>query len=93
MYPAVLDVSINKYFKNHVRKAFEKHLNENFALYTESKLTTSDRCKLTTKLVANAWATSKADKEMIRKSFVKCGLSNKIDGSEYHLVNFRGIED
>ena len=27
------------------------------------------------------------------RSFIKCGLSNKLDGSEDHLVNIRGIED
>ena len=37
--------------------------------------------------------TIKADKGIIRRSFVKCGLSNKLDGSEDHLVNIRGIED
>ena len=29
---------------------------------------------------------------MIIRSFVKCGLSNKLDGSEDHMVNIRGVE-
>ena len=29
---------------------------------------------------------------MIIRSFVKCGLSNKLDGSEDYMVNIRGIE-
>ena len=65
-----LDVSVNKSFKNHVRIAFEKHLNDNLNLYTEGKLTTSERRILTTKWVADAWAKLKVEKEMIRRSFL-----------------------
>ena len=40
----------------------------------------------------DAWSGIKEEKEMIIRSFVKCGLSNKLDGSEDHMVNIRGIE-
>ena len=86
------DVAINKPFKNRVRQAFEEHLHKNLQLYTEGKLTASDRRVLTTKWVGDAWSGIKEEKEMIIRSFVKCGLSNKLGGSEDHMVNIRGIQ-
>ena len=87
-----LDVAINKPFKNRVRQTFEEHLHKNLPLSTEGKLTASDRRDLTTKWVGDAWSWIKEEKETIIRSFVKCGLSNKLDGSENHMVNIRGIE-
>ena len=43
-----LDVSINKPFKHAIREQFEKHLRENLHLYTENKLSLSERRVLTT---------------------------------------------
>ena len=88
-----LDVAINKPFKTYVREQFEKHLNENLQLYLENKLTAGDRRILTTKWVANAWQKVKQNKDLIIRSFLKCGISNSLDGSEDHLVNIRGLED
>ena len=59
----------------------------------ESKLSASDRRILTTKWVAKAWARIKQNQDMIVRYFVKCGMSNNVDGSEDHLVNIRGLED
>ena len=50
----LLDVCINKPFKNAVKVQFEKHLEENLNVYTEGKLTTSERRVLLTKWVGNA---------------------------------------
>ena len=87
-----LDVVINKPFKSHVRYCFERHLNENFDLYVEGKLLASERRVVTTKWVAESWEKIKHDKEMIRHSFLKCGLSNALDGREDHEVNIKGID-
>ena len=35
---------------------------------------------------------SSTDSYMIRRLFVKCGLSNSLEDSENHLVNIRGLE-
>ena len=35
---------------------------------------------------------SSTDSYMIRRLFVKCGLSNNLEDSENHLVNIRGLE-
>ena len=87
-----LDVSGNKPFKNYVREQFEKHLDENLESYVEGKLTASERRVLTTKWVANAWEKLCKNKEMIIRSFVKCGITNKLDGSEDDEVSIRGLE-
>ena len=52
----------------------------------------SERGVLTTKWVANAWEKLYKNKEMIIRSFVKCGITNKIDGSEDDEVSIRGLE-
>lgn len=87
-----LDVSVNKPFKNLVREQFEKHLDENLDKYVDGKLTASERRVLTTKWVANAWQKVSENKDMIIRSFVKCGITCKLDGSEDDQVNIRGLE-
>jgi len=88
-----LDVCINKPFKCYIREQFEQHLQENMILYVESKLTASDRRVLITKWVGNAWSRIKTSlKDTIVRSFLKCGISNKLDKSEDHLVSICGLE-
>ena len=87
-----LDVSVNKPFKNLVREQFEKHLDENLDKYVDGKLTTSERRVLTTKWVADAWQKVSENKDMIIRSFVKCGITCKLDGSVDDHVNMRGLE-
>ena len=55
-------------------------------------MTASDRRVLTTKWAGDAWSRIKEEIGMIIRSFVKCVLSNNLDGSEDHMVNIRGIE-
>ena len=75
------DVSINKPFKLAIREQFEKHLSENLHLYTGNKLPVSERRVLTTKWVAEGW------EEIIKRSFVKCGISQSLDGTEDNDIN------
>ena len=49
-----LDVSINKPFKEAVKRQHEAYMSENVQLYTEWKLTASDRRALLTKRVGKA---------------------------------------
>lgn len=88
-----LDVSVNKPFKNYVREEFEKHLDDNLERYVEGKIGASERRVLTTKWVANAWEKVTASKECVIRSFVKCGLTNNLDGTEDKQINIRGIDD
>ena len=87
-----LDVSINKPFKDYMCVQFEKHRNENLKLYLENKLTASQRRVLITKWAADVWEKVKANKEMIIRSFNKCGITTAVDGSEDDQVNVEGIE-
>ena len=87
-----LDVVVNKPFKNLVREQFEKHLDENLNDYVEGKLTASKRRVLTTKWVAIAWEKVMQDKEMVIRSFKKCGITTNVDGSENDKVKIRGLE-
>ena len=83
---------MNKPFKNYVREQFEKHLDENLDLYVEGKLAASERCVLATTFVGNAWEKLSENKDMIIRSFVKCGITSNVDGSEDDQVNIRGLE-
>ena len=58
----------------------------------EGKLPVSERRILTTKCVANAWEKIKMETEMIKHRFLKCGLSNNLDGTEDHYLHINGIE-
>ena len=87
-----LDVAINKPFKNFVRREFEEHIDKNLELYTNGKISASERRVLTTKWVADAWQSIKGETDLIKRSFLKCGISNALDGSENHCVNIKGIE-
>ena len=88
-----LDVSINKPFKHVIREQFEKHLSENLHLYTENKLPVSERRVLTTKWVVEGWEKVSRNKEMIKRSFVKCGISHNLDGTEDNDISIEGIPD
>ena len=71
----------------------EKHLSENLHLYTENKLPVSERRVLTTKWVAKGWEKVSRNKEIIKRSFVKCGISHNLGGTEGNDINIEGIPD
>ena len=70
----------------------KRHIDENLESYTDNKISAAQRRVLITKWVANAWQLIKEDKNLIKRSFLKCGISNALDGSENDLVNIKGIE-
>ena len=88
-----LDVSVNKPFKNAVKIQFEKHLQENLTMYVEGKISESERRVLLTTWVGNAWDEVCSNKEMLQRSFKKCGINIKEDGSENTLVHIEGISE
>ena len=57
-------------------------MSENLQLYTEGKLTASDRRVLLTKWVGKAWQEVNQSKDAIIRSFKKCGISLDLSGSE-----------
>lgn len=83
---------INKPSKNHIRIPFEKHFKRNLFLYTEGKLTASNRRVRTMKWVTDAWSRIKLTKEMIHRSYPTCSISIKLDEGENDLINICGME-
>lgn len=75
-----LDVSINKPFKNLMREEWSKWMQE-----ADSHLTPTGKVRKPTinevcHWVIHSWAGVK--KEVVVKSFLKCGISNALDGTE-----------
>ena len=87
-----LDVSINMPFEAHIRKQFEDHIDKNLHLYTDNKISAGEPMVLLTKWVGNAWQSIKGNPELIKRSFMKCGISIALDGSENHCVNIKGLD-
>ena len=88
-----LDVSVNKPFKEEVKRQHEKRMSENLQLYTESKLSAWQRRVLLTKWVAEARKEINRNKETVFRSFKKCGISLTLDGKENDEINIEGIPD
>lgn len=79
-----LDVSLNKPFKNEIRKSWT-----DWMLNGEKELTKGGSLKrpslpLVVGWVKNAWDSIKP--EMVVKSFKKCGISNAMDGTEDDML-------
>ena len=87
-YIQVLDVCINKLFKDKVR-CLSEHIEENIDRYANGKVPVAECRILMTKWVADAWG--KVDPAVIC-GFKKCSYSVAIDGSENDDVNIERVE-
>ena len=85
----VVDVLINKTFKDDLRSLFEDHLDKNLHRYVDGKINASQRRALMTDWVGEAWLQNGKMKDSIIHSFKKCGSSVALDGSENDEVNIR----
>ena len=65
----LLDVSINKPFKNYVRELLEQHLDANLELHVDGKRTAGERRVLTKEWVGEVWERVKKQKDLIKHSF------------------------
>ena len=88
-----VDVVFNKPFKAAIEKMTTIHLQENLNDYVTGKISASQRRILFTKWVGQAWEELSANKDMIVRSFEKCGISVPIDGSEDSTIKIEGLED
>ena len=68
-------------------------MSENLQLYTEAKLTASDRRVLLTKWVDKPWQDVNQSRDTIIRSFKKCGISFDLGGLEDDDINIEGIPD
>ena len=88
-----VDVSFNKHFKSAVERQATQHMQENLDSYVYGLINASARRVLITKWVGQAWEEISEDKEMIIRSFYKCGISVPIDGSGDSQIHIEGLED
>ena len=89
----VVDVLINKPFKDEVRSLLEDHLDKNLDQYVNGKINASQRRVLMTKWVGEAWSKVGKMKDSIIRSFKKYGLSVALDGNENDDVNMEGLPE
>lgn len=75
-----LDVSLNKPFKTHMKRQWMEWMTDGPHLETKAgnlkRASIADVCGW----VVSAWR--EIPREMVRKSFLKCGIANSMDGSE-----------
>ena len=88
-----LDVSFNKPFNDVVKQQFEKHLEENLSRYTEGKISASERRILVTKWVGKARTEVGSNRDMVVRSFKKCGISLSLDSFENGEIHIGSIEE
>lgn len=86
-----LDVSINKPFKDRMRQKWIEWM-----MADKKKLTAAGNlCKpdlpIVVKWVKESWESIPSD--MIKKSFLKCGISNKLDGTEDDFIYVDSDDD
>ena len=91
MLVQVLDVTVNKPFKDEVRRLFEDHLDKHLGFYVKTKLSARQRRILMKKWIGQAWKKLSGMKESIIRSFKKYGLSVALDGFENAQVSIDGI--
>ena len=81
-----LDVCLNKPFKNHCRTHWVEYMQQQVATQDPG-----EKIKPASKQQVIDWVVQSNDlldgnKDMIRKSFLVCGISNALDGSENHMI-------
>ena len=88
-----LDVSTNAPFKRKVESAASQHMQDNLDGYLNGKITAGERHVLLSKWVGEAWEELSKNKDMIERSFKKCGISVATDGSEDFEIHLEGVEN
>ena len=81
-----LDVSLNKPFKSSCRSQWVKYLQQSIVQQEPG-----ERFKTASKQQVLDWVVQSnkdldSKKELIRKSFLVCGISNALDGSQNHFI-------
>ena len=88
-----LDVSINAPFKAIVSRLANDHCAQNLQAYVQGTVSAGERRVLLSQWVGQAWGEVSANKEMIQRTFTKCGISVPIDGSADDKINISGLEN
>ena len=61
--------------------------------YTEGKISASERRVLVTKWVGKVWPEVGSNRDMVVRSFKKCGIYLSLDGSENGEIHIESIEE
>ena len=88
-----LDVSVNAPFKAIISRLANAHCAENLTAYVQGTIPAGERRVLLTRWVAQAWEEVSANRDMVIRSFRKCGISLPIDGTLDSEINLEGIPD
>lgn len=75
-----LDVVLNKPFKDRVRQRWMEYISSDQKEFTKGGNLKRPSLSLVTSWVKSAW--NEIPTEMVKKSFLKTGISNKLDGTE-----------
>src|SRR6218665_145250 len=75
-----LDVCLNKPFKDRLRKMWVEWMSSGTATLTKGGNLMKPDIAIVVTWVKEAWAS--IPEEMVRRSFLKCGISNAMDGSQ-----------
>ena len=87
-----IDVAFNKPFKSVVDRLATAHMQENLDAYVTGGMTASRRQVLITRWVGQAWEEVGNNKDMIIRSFLKCGISVAVDGSQDSQIDISGLD-
>lgn len=79
------DVSWNKPFKDRYREKYQEWMLNNEQEYTESGNMKAPPLTNVLTWIESSW--KEISKESIVKSFLSCGISNYLDGSQDHLIH------
>jgi hypothetical protein len=89
-----LDTAVNGRFKKLLQQAADEYIKQ---LESEGRLPEvwliGDRRVIATHIVAMAWAHLSADRELIRKAFLNCGISIHPDGRKDHPISIKGVDN
>ena len=88
-----VDVSFNRPFKSAVERFTSQHMQDYLQSYVQGKFDASSRRILFTRWVGQAWEEVSADREMVKRSFRKCGIVVAVDGSEDSKINISELEE
>ena len=87
-----LDVAVNSEFKAKVDKLSTEYMSKNMSAFLKGAITTSNRRILFTKWVGQVWQdVCRSLKEIVVRSFVKCGTVLPIDGSRDYEINIEHL--
>jgi hypothetical protein len=93
-YLQPFDTAVNGPFKKLLQQAADEYIKR---LEKKERLPefwlVKDRRIMATHIVAIAWAYLSADKKLIRKAFLNCGISIHPDGRKNQLISIKGVNN